>query len=42
MTNKAINMDKQEFNQELKSLIEDAELPKEEPDHPGWLSMARS
>ena len=39
MTNNAINMDKQEFKQELKPLIEDEELPEEEPNHPGWLSI---
>jgi glyoxylase-like metal-dependent hydrolase (beta-lactamase superfamily II) len=39
MTKKANDEDKQELNQELKPLIEDEELPEEEPDHPGWLSI---
>ena len=39
MTNKARDMDNQELTPKLKSLIEDAELPEEEPAHPGWLSI---
>ena len=39
MTKKAKDVDEQELNQELKPLIEDEELPEEEPDHPGWLSI---
>jgi hydroxyacylglutathione hydrolase len=39
MTKKAEDLGTQELNQELKPLIEDAELPEEEPDHPGWLSI---
>jgi len=39
MTNKAKNKDKQEIIQKLKPLIEDEELPEEEPTHPGWLSI---
>jgi glyoxylase-like metal-dependent hydrolase (beta-lactamase superfamily II) len=39
MTKKAKDADKQQLNQELKSLIEDEELPEEEPDHPGWLPI---
>ena len=31
--------DKPELDQEPKSLIEDEELPAEEPPHPGWLSI---
>jgi hydroxyacylglutathione hydrolase len=40
MTNRAKDDDTQELNQEPKPLIEDEELPAEEPDHPGWLSIA--
>jgi glyoxylase-like metal-dependent hydrolase (beta-lactamase superfamily II) len=39
MTKKAKDEDRQELNQELKPLLEDEELPEEEPDHPGWLSI---
>lgn len=39
MTNKARDMDTQELTQELKPLKEDEQLPEEEPDHPGWLSI---
>jgi glyoxylase-like metal-dependent hydrolase (beta-lactamase superfamily II) len=39
MTKKAKDEDAQELNQELKPLIEDEQLPEEEPDHPGWLSI---
>jgi glyoxylase-like metal-dependent hydrolase (beta-lactamase superfamily II) len=39
MTKKAEDADKQSLNQEFKPLIEDEELPEEEPDHPGWLSI---
>jgi glyoxylase-like metal-dependent hydrolase (beta-lactamase superfamily II) len=39
MTKKAKDVDEQVLNQELKPLIEDEELPEEEPDHPGWLSI---
>jgi glyoxylase-like metal-dependent hydrolase (beta-lactamase superfamily II) len=38
MTTNASDEDKQQLSQELKPLIEDEELPEEEPDHPGWLS----
>ena len=38
MAKKAID-DGQESNQEVKQLIEDEELPEEEPAHPGWLSI---
>jgi glyoxylase-like metal-dependent hydrolase (beta-lactamase superfamily II) len=31
--------DKQELDQQMKPLIEDEELPEEEPHHPGWLSI---
>jgi glyoxylase-like metal-dependent hydrolase (beta-lactamase superfamily II) len=31
---------KQNPDEEYKPLIEDAELPEDEPDHPGWLSIA--
>jgi hydroxyacylglutathione hydrolase len=40
MTKQAKDVDEQELNQELKPLIEDQELPEEEPDHPGWLSIS--
>lgn len=40
MTKKAQDEDKQKVNQDPKPLIEDEELPGEEPDHPGWLSIA--
>lgn len=39
MTKKVQNDDKQQLNQPLKPLIEDQELPEEEPNHPGWLSI---
>jgi glyoxylase-like metal-dependent hydrolase (beta-lactamase superfamily II) len=38
MAKKAMD-DKQESNQEVKPLIEDEELPEEEPAHPGWLAI---
>jgi glyoxylase-like metal-dependent hydrolase (beta-lactamase superfamily II) len=40
MTKKAKDDDHQELNQEPKPLIEDEVYPEEEPDHPGWLSIA--
>jgi glyoxylase-like metal-dependent hydrolase (beta-lactamase superfamily II) len=39
MTKKTNDVDGQELIQELKPLIEDEELPEEEPAHPGWLSI---
>jgi len=39
MTKKAKDEDTQELDQEPKPLTEDEELPEEEPDHPGWLSI---
>lgn len=39
MTKKANDVVRQELDQDLKPLIEDEELPEEEPDHPGWLSI---
>jgi glyoxylase-like metal-dependent hydrolase (beta-lactamase superfamily II) len=39
MTKKAKDEDQQERNQGLKPLLEDEELPEEEPDHPGWLPI---
>ncbi len=41
MTNKSKNDQGQESNRELWPLIEDEELPEEEPDHPGWLSIGK-
>jgi glyoxylase-like metal-dependent hydrolase (beta-lactamase superfamily II) len=38
MTKKAID-DSQESNQQIKPMIEDEELPEEEPAHPGWLAI---
>jgi len=38
MTKKAID-DRQESKQEIKPMIEDEELPEEEPAHPGWLAI---
>ncbi|MGA2026446.1 MAG: hypothetical protein ABSH17_05160, partial [Syntrophobacteraceae bacterium] len=38
MAKKAMD-DEQESNQEVKPLIEDEELPEEEPAHPGWLAI---
>jgi hydroxyacylglutathione hydrolase len=40
MTKKANDEDNQKLSQELKPLIEDEELPEEEPDHPGWLPIS--
>ena len=40
MTKKAKDEDKQNTDEEHKPLIEDEELPEEEPGHPGWLSIA--
>jgi len=40
MTKKAKEEDKQKLDQEPKPLIEDEVYPQEEPDHPGWLSIA--
>ena len=40
MTKNAKEEDKQELDQEPKPLIEDEVYPEEEPDHPGWLSIA--
>jgi glyoxylase-like metal-dependent hydrolase (beta-lactamase superfamily II) len=40
MTRKAKHDDQQKLNQEPKPLIEDEVYPEEEPDHPGWLSIA--
>ncbi|MBW2679129.1 MAG: MBL fold metallo-hydrolase [Deltaproteobacteria bacterium] len=40
MTKKAKEEDKQKLDQEPKPLIEDEVYPEEEPDHPGWLSIA--
>lgn len=39
MTDKAIDEENRELNQELKPLVEDEELPEEEPLHPGWLPI---
>lgn len=39
MTEKTRDEDKQDPTQNFKMLFEDAELPEEEPDHPGWLSI---
>jgi glyoxylase-like metal-dependent hydrolase (beta-lactamase superfamily II) len=39
MTKRAEKEDRQDSNTEIKLLIEDEELPEEEPDHPGWLSI---
>jgi glyoxylase-like metal-dependent hydrolase (beta-lactamase superfamily II) len=39
MTEKGKHLDQQELNQEPKPLIEDVELPEEEPPHPGWLTI---
>ncbi|MDY0282210.1 MAG: MBL fold metallo-hydrolase, partial [Salinivirgaceae bacterium] len=39
MTKRAKDEDRQELSQQPKLLIEDEELPAEEPDHPGWLSI---
>ena len=39
MRNMAKDEDGQELSQGIKPLIEDVELPEEEPDHPGWLSI---
>lgn len=41
MAKKGKDEDKQELNQEPKPLIEDEAPPEEEPDHPGWLSIAQ-
>jgi len=40
MTKKAKDENQQELNQEPKPLVEDEVYPEEEPDHPGWLSIA--
>ncbi len=40
MTKKAKDENQQELNQETKPLVEDEVYPEEEPDHPGWLSIA--
>jgi glyoxylase-like metal-dependent hydrolase (beta-lactamase superfamily II) len=40
MTKKSKNEDKQELDQNQKPLVEDEAYPEEEPDHPGWLSIA--
>ncbi len=40
MTKKAKDEDKQNPDEEHRPLIEDEESPEEEPDHPGWLSIA--
>jgi glyoxylase-like metal-dependent hydrolase (beta-lactamase superfamily II) len=39
MSRKAQDEDKQQLYQPLQPLIEDAELPEEEPNHPGWLPI---
>jgi hydroxyacylglutathione hydrolase len=39
MTKKTKDKNKQELDQEQKPLVEDEVYPKEEPDHPGWLSI---
>jgi glyoxylase-like metal-dependent hydrolase (beta-lactamase superfamily II) len=39
MTNKAKDEHEQELSRAPKPLIADEELPEEEPDHPGWLSI---
>jgi len=39
MTKNVKDDDKQELNQGLEPMIEDAALPEEEPDHPGWLPI---
>jgi glyoxylase-like metal-dependent hydrolase (beta-lactamase superfamily II) len=39
MTKKAQDNDTQQLNPQFKPLIEDQELPEEEPNHPGWLSI---
>ena len=39
MTKKAQDDDTQQLNPQFKPLIEDQELPEEEPNHPGWLSI---
>jgi glyoxylase-like metal-dependent hydrolase (beta-lactamase superfamily II) len=41
MTKKAKDDNQQELNQTPKPLIEDEVYPEEEPDHPGWLSIAK-
>jgi glyoxylase-like metal-dependent hydrolase (beta-lactamase superfamily II) len=40
MTKKAKDENQQELNQAPKPLIEDEVYPEEEPNHPGWLSIA--
>ncbi|MFO7555344.1 MAG: MBL fold metallo-hydrolase [Desulfobacterales bacterium] len=40
MTKKAKDENKQALGQETQPLIEDEMYPEEEPDHPGWLSIA--
>jgi len=40
MSNKSKNDGGQEFNRKPWPLIEDEELPEEEPKHPGWLSIS--
>jgi hydroxyacylglutathione hydrolase len=40
MTEESKNQEQQNPDEEYKPLKEDAELPEEEPDHPGWLSIA--
>jgi glyoxylase-like metal-dependent hydrolase (beta-lactamase superfamily II) len=39
MTHKPIDDDAQDPRHDFKMLFEDAELPEEEPPHPGWLSI---
>jgi glyoxylase-like metal-dependent hydrolase (beta-lactamase superfamily II) len=39
MTNKPTDDDTQEAKQEFYALFENAGMPEEEPDHPGWLSI---
>lgn len=39
MTNKSKNDNGQELDRELWPLVEDEQLPEEEPNHPGWLSI---
>ncbi len=41
MTDKAKEDGKLELNQGIKPLMEDEELPEEEPAHPGWLSIGK-
>jgi len=40
MTEEAKKQDQHKPEEEPKALIEDEVLPEEEPDHPGWLSIA--